>query len=357
MEQYVSKPTIDATRQPHLRLALALILIISLAVGLGAGLTACGSPADGDGDGGAGAATAPESVRVASLRGPTSIGLVGMMEQAETADPDSAYGLYDFTIYGTADEIVPQLVSGDIDIALVPANIAAVLYNRTEGGIVAIDINTLGVLYVVSADASINSLADLEGRTVMMTGKGTTPEYVMNYLLEKAGLAGKVNLEYRSEATDLAAAVNADADAVALLPEPYVTAVCTKNPDLAPRISLTDAWRQTQGGSQLVTGVTVVRSEFLAEYPEAVALFLAHHQASVRLATTSPAEAAGLVVKFGIIDDAAIAEQAIPRCYLVCLTGDEMRMALSMYLDVLYQADPAAVGGALPDEGFYLPAT
>ena len=353
MEQNVSKLTIDATRQLLLKLALALTLMLGLIAGPIGGLQACSKEDSGGSGDGTVEAPNPVPVSVASLKGPTSIGLVDFMQRVESGDSDLTQGAYVFNIYGTPDEIVPQIVSGDIDIALIPANLAAVLYNRTEGGITVIDINTLGVLYIVSADATITSLNDLAGRTVLMTGKSTTPDYVMNYLLAQAGLSDKVTLEYKSEATELAAAVNADPTAIALLPEPYVTAVCSKNPELAARISLTDQWRLTQQGSQLVTGVTVVRSEFLTEHPDVVAEFLANHQNSVIAVNADPAAAAELVVKYGIIDNAAIAEQAIPRCYLVCLTGNEMQTALEMYLQVLFTADPTAVGGTLPEAGFY----
>ena len=343
---------------PHVAL-MKLVLVLSL---LGAmlglsGLVGCTKSGVDGPDPGANNKQPSEpgsvDVRVASLKGPTSIGLVDFMAAVEEATDNKLIGNYDFQIYGTADEIMPQLVAGDIDIALLPANATSVLYNRTNGGITAIDINTLGVLYVVSADDSITTLADLADKTLLMTGKGTTPEYVMNYLLDSYGLTDRVTLEYRSEATELAAVANSDAGAIVLLPEPYATVVCAKNPNLARRISLTDEWRQVQQGGYLVTGVTVVRSEFLAEHPDVVDEFLAEHFKSVTKANDDPAAAAVLVVRYGLIEDAAIAEAAIPRCYLVCLTDQEMATTLKMYLEVLYAADPAAIGGAMPGDDFY----
>jgi NitT/TauT family transport system substrate-binding protein len=295
----------------------------------------------------------PITVRVASLKGPTSIGLVGFMNQVETAPTKTPLASYEFNIYGTADEIVPQIVSGDIDIALLPANIASVLYNRTNGGITAININTLGVLYIVSADSSINTLADLSGRTVLMTGKGTTPDYVMQYLLKSAQLTDKVTLEFKSEPTELAAAINADPTAIALLPEPYVTAVCSKNYDLAPRISLTDEWRLALNGGQLVTGVTIVRNAFLAEHPDIVKEFLAAQNDSVNLVNRENEEAARLTVKYGLIDSREIARKAIPNCYLVCLTNEDLRVALTIYLEVIYGVNPESVGGLVPGNNFF----
>lgn len=291
-------------------------------------------------------------VRVASLKGPTSIGIVGMMDKASQGAYKNSYS---FTVAGTADEVLPGVVRGDIDIALVPANAAAMLYAKTEGGVGVIDVNTLGVLYVVTGDASVGSLGDLAGRTVYMTGKGTTPEYVMGYLLAQAGLSGDVTLEYKTEATELAALLAEDPSAICVLPEPYATSVCMKDPSLRRAAALSDEWDKVQGdgGSRMVTGVTVVRNEFLEAHPAAVAEFLAAQKASVEAANADPGATAKLVVANGIINDERIAQAAIPGCKLVCLTGQDMKTVLSGYLQVLFEQSPASVGGSLPDDAFY----
>lgn len=336
----------------------ARLLMVAVALALAFALAACGGTSTGEGTAGgssAGTAEAPEpeavAVRVASLKGPTSIGLVKMMDDAA----GGAYaGQYAFTIAGTADEVLPGIIKGEYDIALIPANAASVLYNKTEGAVSVIDINALGVLYLISADGSVTSMADLAGRTVHMTGKGTTPEYVTNYLLSEAGLADQVTLEFHSEATELAAVLESDPAAICIAPEPYVTSVLVQNPDVKRVVSLTDEWNDANAdGSALVTGVTVVRNEFLEEHPGAVAEFLAAQAASVEFVNASPAEAAPLVVGTGIVAKEKMAELAIPYCNLVCISGDEMRTALEGYLQVLYAADPASVGGTLPDDGFY----
>lgn len=299
------------------------------------------------------AAPEPVEVNVSSLKGPTSIGLVGFMSAAEQ---DGAYGNdYAFTIAGAADEVLPGLANGSVDIALIPANAAAMLYGKTDGGIRVVDVNALGVLYAVTGDSGVNSIADLAGRTVVMTGKGTTPEYVMNYLLEQAGIADEVTLDFKSEATEAAAVLAQDPTAVAVLPEPYVTAVCAQNAALSARVSLTEEWEALQGeaGSQLVTGVTVVRTEFLEQHPQAVAEFVEAQRASVEQVNADPAAASELVAAYGIIEKAPIAQKAIPGCNLACITGAEMKDALSGYLEVLYAQDAASVGGSLPDDGFY----
>lgn len=292
-------------------------------------------------------------VNVASLKGPTSIGLVDFMQKADAGETVNDYS---FTISGSPDEVLPAIIQGDADIALIPANAASTVYNKTDGGVQVIDINTLGVLYVVSGDAGIDSLDDLAGRTVYMTGKGATPEYAMNYLLDKAGIADQVTLEFKSEASEVAAVLASDANAVGVLPEPYVTSVCLKNAALAPRVSLTEVWDDVQAsgdGSRLVMGVTVVRTEFAEEHPEAVQEFLEGQSSSVASVNENPKDASQLVVDAGIMENAAAAEQAIPRCNLVCIQGSDMHDALSGYLATLYEQDPSSIGGALPGDDFY----
>ena len=298
-------------------------------------------------------AAEPTEVHVASLKGPTSIGLVSFMDKAASGDSGLA-NTYDFSISAAADEIVPKVINGDVDIALVPANVASVLYNKTEGAVQVLDVNTLGVLNVVTGDASVHTFADLAGRTVYLTGKGASPEYVMNYLLEKAGIADQVTLEFKSEAAEVVSALAADPSAVGILPEPYKTAALAKNSSLTSPINLTDVWDEyATDGSRLLTGVTVVRREFAEQHPEAVREFVEQQAASVEAVSADPATYAQSVVDHGIIDAAPVAEKAIPGCGLTCLTGDEMKSALSGYLGVLESSDASSVGGKLPGDDFY----
>ncbi len=330
-------------------LVLMVTLVIALAIAACAGQSAS-SQAEPEPEPEA-APVEPAEVHVASLKGPTSIGLASFMGNADTLELNNTYT---FTIATAADEILPAVIKGEVDIALIPANAAAVLYNKTEGGISVIDINTLGVLNVVTGDESIQQFADLAGKTVYMTGKGATPEYAMNFLLNKAGIADQVTLEFKSEPTEVVQALSADATAVGVLPQPFATAACVKNEALKAVIDLTDVWASSvDDGSQLLTGVTIVRNEFLAEHPEAVAEFIEQQAASVDAANADPAGVAPLVVAAGIIDAEPVAAKAIPSCHLVCITGAEMQSALSGYLQTLFDSDPASVGGALPTDSFY----
>lgn len=318
---------------------LSLLLAAALLL-----LPACGATAKG--------MSAEGPVRIAGLKGPTTMGLVNLldMEQQGTAALD-----YDLQLYGTADEIVPGLIKGELDMAAVPANLAAALYQKTKGGIQVMAVNTLGVLYVVEKGDTVHSMADLAGRTILSTGKGTTPEYLLRYLLEKNGLDPDkdVNIQYCSEATEVTAQMAAaQKDAIAVLPQPYVTAAGMKDPSLRVALDLTAEWDKVSD-SQLVTGVTVVRTQYAQEHPDVVEAFLQEYAQSVRTANTDLDRTAALCEQQGVVAKAAIAKKALPACNIVCRTGDEMQKDVSAYLSVLCAADPAAVGGKLPDEGFY----
>ncbi len=296
------------------------------------------------------------TVRVGSLKGPTSMGLVYLMEQAEKGE---AANNYEFTMAASADELLPAMISGDLDIVLIPANVASVLYMKTEGGVSVIDINTLGVLYMVSGDSGIKGMDDLKGRTLYLTGKGTTPDYVLQYLLRENGLTTQdVTLEYKSEATEVAAILAKTPDAIGVLPQPFVTAACAQNEELSVVMDLTEQWNavQKESGSRLVTGVTVVRNSFLEEYQDTVERFMEEHKASAAYANEHVEEAAELVAAAGIIEKAPTAVKAMPACNITYMDGDDMKMALSGYLEVLFGQDAASVGGGLPgDEFYYIP--
>lgn len=318
-----------------------LLLLLAAALLL---LPACGATAKG--------MSAEGPVRIAGLKGPTTMGLVNLldMEQQGTAALD-----YDLQLYGTADEIVPGLIKGELDMAAIPANLAAALYQKTKGGIQVMAVNTLGVLYVVEKGDTVHSMADLAGRTILSTGKGTTPEYLLRYLLEKNGLDPDkdVKIQYCSEATEVTAQMAAaQKDAIAVLPQPYVTAAGMKDPSLRVALDLTAEWDKVSD-SQLVTGVTVVRTQYAQEHPDVVEAFLQEYAQSVRTANTDLDRTAALCEQQGVVAKATIAKKALPACNIVCRTGDEMQKDVSAYLSVLCAADPAAVGGKLPDEGFY----
>lgn len=297
--------------------------------------------------------TAP--LRIGSLKGPTTMGLVSLMDKASKGE---AKGSYEFTMVTAADELVGQMVSGNLDLALVPANMASILYKKTNKEIAVIDINTLGVLYIVTADENVGTMADLKGKTIYMTGKGTTPDYVFQYLLSANGLSSDdVTVEYKSEATEVAAVLKEQEGAIGLLPQPFVTVALAQNESLKMAMDLNEEWEKVQGedGSRLITGVTVCRKELLddAQTKKAVDLFVEEHYDSASFANLNVKETAELVASAGIIEKAPVAEKAIPYCSIVCLQGDYMKEILPGYLEVLFDQDPSSIGGELPDDGFY----
>ena len=290
------------------------------------------------------------TIRVGSLKGPTTMGLVNLMK---ASDDGEAAGQYEFTMASDPSEIVASVASGDLDIAMIPANLAATLYNKTNGGVEVVDINTLGVLYCVTGDESISSVTDLAGKTVLTTGQGATPEYALNFLLSENGVTD-CTLEFHSEASEIAALLQEDSSQIAVLPQPFVTAAELQNDQLRTAFSLTDAWDEVvTDGSRFLTGATVVRSAFLEEHPDAVEVFLEEHEASADQANTDVDGTADLVAEYGIVEKAAVAAKALPYCNIVCITGEEMKTALSGYLNVLYDADASSVGGTLPGDDFY----
>lgn len=300
----------------------------------------------------ASAETADGALRVAGLKGPTTMGLVNLlsMEKDGTASLD-----YDLQLYGAADEIVPKLIKGELDMAAIPANLAATLYQKTNGGIQVMAVNTLGVLYVVEKGNTVHSFADLRGRTILSTGKGTTPEYVLRYLLRKNGLDPDkdVKIEYYSEASEVTAQMAAARkDAIAVLPQPYVTAAQMKDSGLRVVLDLTREWNRVCD-TQLITGVTVVRTEYAKQNPDVIAAFLTDYQKSVKAANEDIDGTAALCEEVGVVAKAAIAKKALPKCNIVYRNGQEMKKDISAYLQVLYDASPAAVGGKLPDDNFY----
>lgn len=287
-------------------------------------------------------------LRVGSLKGPTTMGLVNLMSEVESG----AKSGYSFEMQSQPDVIMSELVSGKLDIALLPANVAAVAYNKTNHGVSAIDINTLGVLYCVSGDESIKSVKDLAGKTVLSTGQGASPEYVLNYLLEKNGVTD-CDVQFKSEATEIAALLKQDPSQIAILPQPFVTVATAQNDQLKVAFSLTDEWKSVSPDSKLLTGVTVVRNEVLENRAAEVDQFIADHQASTEKAGTDVDATAELVAKYGIIAKAPVAKKALPNCHIVAIAGDEMKTDLAGYLQVLFDANPKSVGGTMPDDDFY----
>ena len=338
------------------RSAAGVVALVALLAGCG-GTTPAAPPTLSAASASAASPSAePTTIRIASLKGPTTMGLVELMDQAAAGEGKQDYQV---TMYGTPDEVVPLIVQGGADVALIPANLAAVLYNRTLGDdgaqIQVAAINTLGVLEILESGDTVHSIADLAGRTIYASGKGASPEYVLNYLLRSNGLdpATDVTVEYRSEHTEVAALLASTPGAIAMLPQPFATIVKTQNPAIRTALDLTAEWTKVTSESQMVTGVVVVRTAFVEEHPDAFADFLTDYKASTEFTNGHPAEAAALIAEAGIVPSAEIAEAAIPASNITYIDGAELKSTFSGYLQVLFDADPASVGGSMPGDDFY----
>ncbi|MBE5960213.1 MAG: ABC transporter substrate-binding protein [Lachnospiraceae bacterium] len=293
------------------------------------------------------------TLRIGALKGPTAMGMVSLMNQQSGEDAN-----YQFTIAGAADEITPLLVKGDLDFAAVPANLASVLYNNTNGAIEVVAVNTLGVIYIVENGDNVQNVEDLRGKTIYASGKGSTPEYALNYILKSNGIDPEtdVTIEWKSEHTECLAALSASENAIAMLPQPFVTTAQTKIETIRIALDLTAEWNKIQKdeaeASTLITGVIVARKEILESYPEQVSAFLDAYKESVSFVNENTAKAAELVGSFDIVP-ADVAEIALPYCNITFMEGAEMKEKLSGYLNVLFEQNPQSVGGSLPNEDFY----
>lgn len=284
-----------------------------------------------------------EPAKIAALKGPTGMGISYLMQE------DS--GKYNVELQDAPDVVVGKFVSGEIDIAAVPINLAATLYNKTEGNVVLLNIDTLGVLYLVENGNAVQSLSDLAGKTIYASGEGATPQFVLDYLLAQNGLTDQVKVEYVGEHTALAAMLASGEAEIGLLPEPFVSSVLVKNPNARVALDLNEAW-ESASGTKLVMGVYIANRTFYNEHPDQVKAFLKDYAASVEQVNSAD-DAANVVANLGIVGSEAIAKQAIPRSYIVSITGEEMKTDASAVLQVLFEANPASVGGKLPGDDLY----
>ena len=293
----------------------------------------------------------PATIRLGGLRGPTSMGMVKLLKDAWHGD---SYNTYEFSLAGSADEITPKLINGELDIAAVPANLASIIYNNSGGIIKLLAINTLGVLYIVENGDTVISLADLEGKTIYATGRGSVPEYVLRYLLFENSIDpdNDVNIEWKSEPTEVVSLMALEQGGIAMLPQPYVVVAQGAIDDLRIAADLTKEWEALDNGSMLITGVLVVRSDFADEHPDQITRFLEEYRASTEFVNANISEAAILSEEFDIIK-AAIAEEALPFCNIVFYAGEDMKNAMGGYLQVLFDQNQQSVGGSLPDDSFY----
>ncbi len=289
------------------------------------------------------------NVNIAFLKGPTGLGAVKLMEDNEQG---STLNNYNISLVAAPEEIVGKITSKEIDIAAIPTNLAASLFSKTNGGVKLIAINTQGVLYLLTNDDSVTSLDDLKGKPIYATGQGSTPEYLLNFILEKNNLSN-LDVVYKSEHAELATLLASESEPItALLPEPFVTSAMMKNENIRVVCDLTKEWAKHTNNTPLSMGVMIARAEFLEQNEDAVHKFLEEYRASTEYVNQNITDSANLSEKFDIMKS-AVAEKAIPRCNIVCIKGDEMKTSAKQLLEIFYNANPKSVGGNLPDESFY----
>ena len=341
---------------------LYLLCVLSLSAALLAGCSTAGDAGTSETPGSSSTPSDvtemadPIDVNVMALKGPTAMGMVEFMNEADSGTITD--NNYHFNITAATDEVSAALAQGTTDIATVPANLASVLYNNTEGGVQVLAINTLGVLYIVESGDTVHSVEDLRGKTIYASGKGNTPEAALNYVLTQNGIdpSADVTIEWKSEQAECLSALMAEENAIAMLPQPFVTTAQAQSESLRVALDLTEEWDALQADSEtpstLVTGVVVARTAFAEEHPEVVSAFLDRYQESVDYVNSNVEEAAQLVGQYETVT-AEVAQKALPECNIVFIEGDEMKEKLSGYLSVLFEQNPQSVGGALPDDAFY----
>ena len=292
------------------------------------------------------------TVRIGAIQGPTGIGMVHLMK----ADADgTAANEYEFTVSSVPQDIGTQLASGNLDIAAVPTNLASSLYQKTAGKVQLLAVNTLGVLYMLDNGNGITSVEDLRGKTIYSTGEGANPEYILRYVLSKNGIDPDkdVTIEFLAENTELVAKMVKGDITLAMVPEPNVSAITSQNQAVKVALSMNTEWEAVAGANnKLMMGCVAVRAEFAEANKAAVDAFLAEYKTSIEKAADVEATAA-LCESYGIIPKAPLAKKAIPNCQLTFVSGADMKAQIAGYYQVLFDANPKAIGGKLPDDAFY----
>lgn len=291
-------------------------------------------------------------IKISVLNGTTGFGAAKLIDD----DSKSATTLnYNFTVETDASNITAGLINGSIDIAALPTNAAATVYNKTSGKVKIAAINTLGVLYLMTSGESVSSIADLEGKTVYCPAQN--PAFIFEAICRANGLVPGENITIDTsiaQPADLRTALVSGQVDMAVLPEPMVTIAKSANQALVTALDLTEAWEKVHGENSLAQGCIVVRTEWAEAHPEELKEFLKEYKASVEYTVASPAEASELIVSTGVFaGKAPVAAKAIPNCNIVYLDGEAMATALDTFFAKLYDVNPAAVGGKLPDSGIY----
>ncbi len=323
--------------------------------------SSAGSSASQSGSGGESAAFTQPKLMV--LSGPTGVGAAKLMadwtyaEEHDQRTPDGKFIVIDSAEVVTDNtEVAAALTNGDADIAAIATNAAANLSVKTDGGIQVLAVNTLGVLYILEKGNTVQTMADLAGKTLYCPSntKGGNPEHILNHLLEKNGVSpSDVDIQWLTPQEITAKLTSSDAG-ICMLPVPAATALMVQDSGVRQALSLSEEW-ENLGEGPLPMGCIVARTQYVEENPEGVEAFLSAYEESIAYMSDPDnlADAAALVAQFGITPNAKVAEMAIPQCNLTYVTGKEMHTMLEDYYSILFQAAPDSIGGGLPYDSFY----
>lgn len=296
-------------------------------------------------------------INVGAIKGPTGAGMVKLIDDAANG---AAANNYNVTLSADASEVVTKVIAGEYDIACLPTNSAAVVYQKTQGAVKLLALNTEGVLHILQNTSSEDAITDwsqLKGKTIYTLGQGANPEYVLDYVLSGHGIDpdNDVTIQFCGAADEVIAACASGEATICMLPEPSVSAMSAKVEGFTEIFDVTEAWNEVADeGSILTQGCVVVQTAFLEEHPEAVAKFLEEYAASTTFVNENQEDAAKLMAQYEIVPSEAIAMKALPGCHIIFKAGQEMKDSIQGYYEVLFQADPTSIGGAIPDDAFYV---
>ena len=328
---------------------IAVILMLTMLCNI----AGCTSGRRGNAENNSKVAEEKTTIRIGAMSGPTAMGMVKLKKDSEQGNTANNYEFQDFATDASA--FVTPLATGEVDIAAVPSNLAANIYNKTEGKVCVVAVGVLGVLNLVERGNTVKTINDLRGKTIYATGMGAVPEYTIRYILSENGVdADKdVTIQWCSDTTEALSKLKAEDGAIAVLPQPFVTAASAQIKDLRVVCDLNEAWEEIDKASDIVTGVIVVRKEFAEKYPKQLEQFIEEYRQSVEYTSKDLEGAAQLIAEYGVVASATVAQKALPKCHIVCYTGIEMKNSLEGFLKVLYDQNPKSVGGKMPGEDFY----
>lgn len=287
-----------------------------------------------------------EKINVACFRAGSAVSLT----HARATKEDACV----ITFSNSVDEITSLIKSGKADIAALPLNTAAQLYNKTNGGIKIMSITALNSLYLVEKGDIIKKLSDFKGKTVVTSGKGTVFDYYLLYVLKESGIDPEtdITIRYLDTYDDVVAdAKGENSSGLCVVPCNYACEILYAEKGYDTVESFTNILK-LKTEMVFAAECLAVRTEYLEAHPDLVEEFLDFADMSATFITSS-ARAGLYLIDAKLFADEEKALANVFNCNPVCIQGDELVTLASENLKFLYELDPDSVGGALPDENIY----